>query len=61
PWLFDKIWKFFPLAEENGFVVTKIFEKKMEKLLFEDDPGDEEIRRTVYGYELHWKPGELKT
>ncbi|KZZ87758.1 hypothetical protein AAP_05462 [Ascosphaera apis ARSEF 7405] len=60
PWLKEKIWKFFPLAEESGFTVTPIFEKKMEKLLFEDDPGDEEIRRTVYGYELHWKPEELQ-
>ncbi|KAI5283454.1 nicotinamide n-methyltransferase, partial [Ascosphaera acerosa] len=59
PWLKDKIWKFFPLTEEAGFTVTPIFEKKMEKLLFEDDPGDEEIRRTVYGYELRWKAEEL--
>ncbi|KAK2737956.1 hypothetical protein FQN57_007310 [Myotisia sp. PD_48] len=39
PWLLDKIVAFFPLAEENGFKVTKLFEKVMDKLLFEDDPG----------------------
>lgn len=39
PWLLEKIVKFFPRAEEAGFVVTKVFEEVLEKLLFEDDPG----------------------
>lgn len=39
PWLLPKTEKFFPLAEENGFVVTKVFEKVLDKVLFEDDPG----------------------
>jgi len=39
PWLLPKTEKFFPLAEENGFKVTKIFEKLMDKVLFENDPG----------------------
>lgn len=39
PWLYDKIVAFFPLAEKSGFKVTKLFEKTMDKLLFEDDPG----------------------
>jgi nicotinamide N-methyltransferase len=39
PWLLEKIIAFFPLAEASGFVVTKLFEKVLDKLLFEDDPG----------------------
>lgn len=39
PWLLPKTEKFFPLAEENGFTVRKLFEKTMDKVLFEEDPG----------------------
>lgn len=39
PWLLPKTEKFFPLAEQSGFRVTKIFEKTMETVLFENDPG----------------------
>jgi nicotinamide N-methyltransferase len=39
PWLLPKTEQFFPLAEENGFTVTKLFEKTMDKVLFESDPG----------------------
>jgi EEF1A N-terminal glycine/lysine methyltransferase len=39
PWLLSKTEKFFPLAEESGFCVTKVFERVMEKVLFENDPG----------------------
>ncbi|EED19676.1 nicotinamide N-methyltransferase Nnt1, putative [Talaromyces stipitatus ATCC 10500] len=59
PWLLPKTEKFFPLAEQNGFVVTPVFEKIMDKALFEDDPGDETLRRTVYGYEIRWADGSL--
>ncbi|PWY74832.1 nicotinamide N-methyltransferase Nnt1 [Aspergillus eucalypticola CBS 122712] len=59
PWLLPKTEKFFPLAEENGFKVTKVFEKLMDEVLFENDPGDERLRRTVFGYELHWAEEEL--
>ncbi|KAJ9267743.1 putative nicotinamide N-methyltransferase Nnt1 [Paecilomyces variotii] len=59
PWLLPKTEKFFPLAEENGFTVTKIFEKLMDKVLFENDPGDEKLRRTVFGYEIRWAEDQL--
>ncbi|ODM14820.1 putative nicotinamide N-methyltransferase [Aspergillus cristatus] len=59
PWLLPKTEKFFPLAEENGFTVTKIFQKLMDDVLFEDDPGDETLRKTVFGYELRWAPEQL--
>ncbi|EZF69539.1 hypothetical protein H105_07995 [Trichophyton soudanense CBS 452.61] len=39
PWLLEKITAFFPKAEQSGFTVKKIFQKVMDKLLFENDPG----------------------
>ncbi|KAF2251172.1 hypothetical protein BU26DRAFT_592254 [Trematosphaeria pertusa] len=54
PWLLEKDLAFFDLAREAGFTVTKTFEKLMDKVMFEEDPGDELLRRTVYGYELSW-------
>jgi len=54
PWLLEKDLAFFDLAKDSGFHVNKIFEKVMDKVLFEKDPGDELLRRTVYGYELKW-------
>ncbi|KAH7385989.1 putative methyltransferase-domain-containing protein [Pyrenochaeta sp. MPI-SDFR-AT-0127] len=54
PWLFEKDMAFFDLAREAGFSVTKTFEKVMDKVMFEEDPGDELLRRTVFGYELRW-------
>ncbi|KAJ5593986.1 uncharacterized protein N7459_000194 [Penicillium hispanicum] len=59
PWLLPQTERFFPLAEEGGFTVTKIFEKLMDQVLFENDPGDERLRKTVFGYELRWKPDQL--
>ncbi|KAK4546878.1 hypothetical protein LTR36_001610 [Oleoguttula mirabilis] len=57
PWLLEKDLAFFDLATEGGFVVKKIFEKVMEKVMFEEDPGDELLRRTVFGYSLRWSIG----
>ncbi|OAG08587.1 uncharacterized protein CC84DRAFT_1162506 [Paraphaeosphaeria sporulosa] len=54
PWLLEKDLAFFDLARKSGFVVNKTFEKVMDKVMFEKDPGDELLRRTVYGYELTW-------
>ncbi|KAJ5220158.1 nicotinamide N-methyltransferase [Penicillium chermesinum] len=59
PWLLPQTERFFPLAEHGGFTVTKIFEQLVGKVLFEDDPGDEKLRRTVFGYELRWSPEQL--
>lgn len=59
PWLLPQTERFFPLAEAGGFTVTKIFEKLMGEVLFENDPGDEKLRRTVFGYELRWAPDQL--
>jgi nicotinamide N-methyltransferase len=50
PWLYEKDMAFFDLVREAGFTVEKVLEEKMEKVMFEKDPGDEELRRTVFGY-----------
>ena len=39
PWLLPQTQRFFPLAEAGGFTVTKLFEKMMDEVLFENDPG----------------------
>ncbi|KAL4931081.1 putative nicotinamide N-methyltransferase Nnt1 [Aspergillus undulatus] len=59
PWLLPQTQKFFPLAEQCGFTVTKVFEKLTDKALFEEDPGDEKLKRTVFGYELRWADDQL--
>jgi nicotinamide N-methyltransferase len=54
PWLQHKDLAFFDRAREEGFVVEKVLEKKMERPLFEKDPGDVEVLKTVTGWELSW-------
>ncbi|KAK4634055.1 Lysine N-methyltransferase [Fulvia fulva] len=54
PWLLEKDLAFFALAKEGGFVVEKILEHVMDKVMFDEDPGDELLRRTVFGYRLTW-------
>lgn len=39
PWLLEKDLAFFDLAREAGFMVEKTFEKVMDKVMFEEDPG----------------------
>ncbi|KAE8145177.1 hypothetical protein BDV25DRAFT_165229 [Aspergillus avenaceus] len=59
PWFLPRTETFFPLAENNGFKVEKIFEKLMDAVLFENDHGDERLRRTVFGYKIKWKEDQL--
>jgi nicotinamide N-methyltransferase len=54
PWLLQKDLAFFDLIKEKGFTVEKILEEMMEKVMFEEDRGDEELRRTVFGFEVKW-------
>lgn len=58
PWLRHKDLAFFDVARERGFLVEQVLEKKLEKPLFEDDPGDVEVQKTVSGFEVRW-PEEL--
>lgn len=54
PWLLEKDLRFFDLAKEAGFHVEKLFERTMDKVMFDNDPGDELLRRTVFAYEVSW-------
>lgn len=54
PWKRDKDLHFFDVARERGFEVETILEKKMDKPLFEDDPGDVEVLKTVTGFTVRW-------
>ncbi|KAK3381592.1 hypothetical protein B0H63DRAFT_396315 [Podospora didyma] len=54
PWLRHKDLVFFDIAREHGFVVEKILERKMDRPLFKDDPGDVEVLKTVTGWEIRW-------
>jgi predicted nicotinamide N-methyase len=39
PWLLDKDLDFFRLSKGSGLRVEKFLEKKMETVLFQEDPG----------------------
>lgn len=54
PWLYEKDMAFFDLVREAGFMVEKVLEEMMEKVMFEKDLGDEVLRRTVFGYEVKY-------
>ena len=54
PWLLEKDLGLFDVCREKGLVVNKMLEKELESVMFEDDPGDTQLRRTVFGYEIVW-------
>lgn len=55
PWLLEKDLAFFDLCSMGGLLVQKVVEEVMDKVMFENDKGDELLRRTVFGYELRWQ------
>lgn len=58
PWLRHKDLAFFDLARARGFVVDLVLETKMDRPMFEDDPGDEEVRKTCTGWVVRWPTSE---
>lgn len=54
PWMRDKDMAFFDVARAAGFEVVQVLDKKLEKPLFENDPGDLEIQKTVSGFTVKW-------
>ena len=46
---------FFDLCRKKGLKVEKVVEEVMDKVMFEEDRGDELLRKTVFGYQLSWK------
>ena len=55
PWLLEKDMAFFYICRDNGLEIEKVVQEVMEKVMFEEDRGDELLRRTVFGYEVRWK------
>ncbi|RKF56906.1 Protein N-terminal and lysine N-methyltransferase efm7 [Erysiphe neolycopersici] len=55
PWLLEKDLMFFDKARDSGMNVEKILEEKVEKVMFEEDRGDEELRKTIFGYIVRWE------
>lgn len=52
PWLLQNDLAFFEIAADGGFVVEKIFEKVMDKVMFEEDPGVSICERFVIFVDL---------
>ncbi|RMZ86409.1 hypothetical protein DV736_g6365, partial [Chaetothyriales sp. CBS 134916] len=55
PWLLEKDLRFFQLVQEHGFHATKLMEHVMDNVMFNNDPGDELLRRTVFAYERYMR------
>lgn len=58
PWKQDLDMAFFDVARAEGFVVEQVEERRLERPLFENDPGDVEVQKTVKGFTLRWPPAE---
>jgi EEF1A N-terminal glycine/lysine methyltransferase len=54
PWKKDLDMKFFDVAREAGLEVEQVVEKKLDKPLFENDPGDIEVQKTCKGFTVKW-------
>lgn len=54
PWKQHLDMAFFDVAREAGFEVERVLELKLEKPLFENDPGDLEVQKTVNGFTIKW-------
>ncbi|KAL9052401.1 MAG: hypothetical protein Q9162_005431 [Coniocarpon cinnabarinum] len=55
PWLLDKDLAFFDLVrQDRRLIVDELGKWMMDQVMFEDDRGDETLRRTVLGYKLRW-------
>ena len=54
PWKADKDAAFFDVARDGGLDVKQVVERKLDKPLFENDPGDLDVQKTVKGFELRW-------
>ncbi|KAK7953746.1 hypothetical protein PG996_014638 [Apiospora saccharicola] len=60
PWLKEKDLGFFDLAREQGFDVEKVFETRMDKPMFENDPGDLDVQKTCTGWEIRWPEAQCE-
>lgn len=58
PWKQALDMKFFDVAREAGFLVEQVEERRLDRPLFENDPGDLEVQKTVKGFVVRW-PGDV--
>lgn len=61
PWMREKDMRFFDVARSEGFEVEQVREVRLEKPMFEDDPGDLEVQKTVTGFVLKWAAATAAT
>lgn len=54
PWLRHKDLAFFDVVRARGLEVETLMEKKLAKPMFENDPGDEDVQKTVTGFAVTW-------
>lgn len=54
PWKKDLDMGFFDVARDAGFEVEQVLEKKLAKPLFDNDPGDLDVQKTVKGFVVRW-------
>ncbi|OAA59466.1 hypothetical protein ISF_06401 [Cordyceps fumosorosea ARSEF 2679] len=54
PWKRDRDMKFFDVAREAGLEVVRVEERILDKPMFENDPGDLDVQKTVNGFEVRW-------
>ena len=54
PWKQDKDMAFFDVAREAGLEVQQVSERKLDKPLFDGDPGDLDVQKTVKGFIVRW-------
>ncbi|KYK54924.1 hypothetical protein DCS_06885 [Drechmeria coniospora] len=58
PWKQDLDMGFFDVARNAGLTVEQVSERKLEKPLFDGDPGDLDVQKTVKGFVVRWaEPG----
>ncbi|OAQ73818.1 phytanoyl-CoA dioxygenase [Pochonia chlamydosporia 170] len=55
PWKRDLDMGFFDVARNAGLEVEQVSERKLEKPLFEGDPGDLDVQKTVKGFVVRWR------
>ncbi|CAM1501989.1 Fc.00g039730.m01.CDS01 [Cosmosporella sp. VM-42] len=57
PWKRELDEKFFDVARQAGFEVEQVAERRLEKPMFEDDPGDLDVQKMVRGFTVRWPNG----
>ena len=60
PWKQDLDMRFFDVARGAGLAVDRVVEHKLDKPMFDGDPGDLEVQKTVRGYTVRWPDADAR-